>query len=113
MHTHAVARISSSYEHIDPATVGNERRFLVSELSGQSTILTKTNKYAIAQDKALMQKILAQVQQDLAQFIGPMARVLVKRALREAPTVTKLYEVLALEIADERDRKKFLALRRG
>jgi len=42
--------------------VGNERRFLVSELSGQSTILTKTNKYAIAHDKALMQKILAQVQ---------------------------------------------------
>jgi len=62
MHTHAVARISRSYEHIDPATVGNERRFLVSELSGQSTILTKTNKYAIANDRPLMQKILTQVQ---------------------------------------------------
>jgi 2-isopropylmalate synthase len=62
MHTHAVARISSSYEHIDPATVGNGRRFLVSELSGQSTILSKTHKYAITQDRALMQKILAQVQ---------------------------------------------------
>jgi 2-isopropylmalate synthase len=62
MHTHAVAKISRSYEHIDPAQVGNERRFLVSELSGQSTILAKTTKYAVATDKALMVKILGQVQ---------------------------------------------------
>jgi 2-isopropylmalate synthase len=62
MHTHAVARISSSYEHIDPELVGNERRFLVSELSGQSTILTKTMKYQLAQDRPLMQKILNRVQ---------------------------------------------------
>ncbi len=62
MHTHAVARDTTSYEHIDPASVGNERRFLVSELSGQSTILNKTAKYALANDRALMAKILGQVQ---------------------------------------------------
>jgi 2-isopropylmalate synthase len=62
MHTHAVARNPASYEHIDPETVGNERRVLVSELSGQSTILTKTTKYAIAHDRALMTAILNQVQ---------------------------------------------------
>src|SRR5205085_6089608 len=48
MHTHAVARDTTSYEHIDPSAVGNERRFLVSELSGQSTILNKTAWYALA-----------------------------------------------------------------
>jgi 2-isopropylmalate synthase len=62
MHTHAVAKISRSYEHIDPASIGNERRFLVSELSGQSTILAKTTKYAIDHDRALMVNILNQVQ---------------------------------------------------
>jgi 2-isopropylmalate synthase len=62
MHTHAVAKNPVSYEHIDPALVGNERRILVSELSGQSTILTKTAKYSIQHDKALMQTILTQVQ---------------------------------------------------
>src|SRR5205823_5786885 len=62
MHTHAVARNTASYEHIDPAAVGNERRILVSELSGQSTILTKTTRYALAHDRPLMQKILARVQ---------------------------------------------------
>ncbi len=62
MHTHAVAKVSASYEHIDPSSVGNERRILVSELSGQSTILTKTAKYQIAHDRALMRRILEQVQ---------------------------------------------------
>ncbi|HEY7158389.1 MAG TPA: citramalate synthase [Gemmataceae bacterium] len=62
MHTHAVARNAASYEHIDPAAVGNERRILVSELSGQSTILTKTMKYQLMHDRPLMQKILTRVQ---------------------------------------------------
>ena len=62
MHTHAVAKSPASYEHIDPALVGNERRILVSELSGQSTILAKTTKYEVNTDKVLMQKILAEVQ---------------------------------------------------
>lgn len=62
MHTHAVAKNPTSYEHIDPATIGNERRILVSELSGQSTILSKTTKYAVSHDKALMGKILTAVQ---------------------------------------------------
>ena len=48
MHAHAVAKSTASYEHIDPGLVGNERRILVSELSGQSSILAKTTKYAIA-----------------------------------------------------------------
>jgi 2-isopropylmalate synthase len=63
MHTHAVAKDPSTYEHITPELVGNERRILVSELSGQSTIVTKTSKYALANDKAVMAKILNQVQE--------------------------------------------------
>ena len=62
MHTHAVAKDPATYEHIDPAAVGNERRVLVSELSGHSTILTKTTKYQVSHDKALMTKILTAVQ---------------------------------------------------
>ncbi len=61
MHTHAVAKDPTTYEHIDPATVGNERRVLVSELSGHSTIVTKTAKGAIT-DKAVMTKVLTAVQ---------------------------------------------------
>ena len=62
MHTHAVAKDPATYEHINPEVVGNERRILVSELSGQSTIVTKTAKHALANDKAVMSKILTAVQ---------------------------------------------------
>jgi len=62
MHAHAVAKVSASYEHVDPAAVGNERRILVSELAGQSSILAKTAKYALQNDRAAMAKILNQVQ---------------------------------------------------
>jgi 2-isopropylmalate synthase len=62
MHTHAVTKNPTTYEHVDPAAVGNERRILVSELSGHSTILAKTTKYELNHDKALMTKILTAVQ---------------------------------------------------
>jgi 2-isopropylmalate synthase len=62
MHTHAVARNTASYEHIDPAAVGNERRILVSELSGKATILAKTARYALADNTGLMTEILGAVQ---------------------------------------------------
>jgi 2-isopropylmalate synthase len=61
MHTHAVAKDPTTYEHIDPEAVGNERRVLVSELSGHSTIVTKTAKLAIG-DKAVLTKVLTAVQ---------------------------------------------------
>jgi 2-isopropylmalate synthase len=62
MHTHAVHRDPATYEHIRPEMVGNERRILVSELSGHATILTKTMKYRLHHDRALLSRILMQVQ---------------------------------------------------
>ena len=62
MHTPAVAKDPTTYEHIAPEQVGNERRILVSELSGHATILSKTSKYSLANDKAAMTKILHMVQ---------------------------------------------------
>lgn len=61
MHVHAVNRAASSYEHIEPESVGNERRVLVSELSGRSNIIAKTTKFNLENDKALMAKILDEV----------------------------------------------------
>ena len=62
MHVHAVNRVTQSYEHIDPETVGNERRILISELSGRSNIVAKTMKYRLSADDELMRKILDRVQ---------------------------------------------------
>jgi 2-isopropylmalate synthase len=61
MHVHAIARATSSYEHIDPALVGNERRILVSELSGRSNIAALTAKHNLQDDRQLMDTILQRV----------------------------------------------------
>ncbi|QDU99158.1 citramalate synthase [Lignipirellula cremea] len=61
MHVSAIARSSESYEHINPESVGNERRILVSELSGRSNIVALTTKFNLQHDQALMDQILAQV----------------------------------------------------
>jgi 2-isopropylmalate synthase len=61
MHVHAIARATSTYEHMDPELVGNERRILVSELSGRSNITALTAKHKMRDDKTLMDAILKQV----------------------------------------------------
>ncbi len=61
MHVSGIARSSASYEHIDPQLVGNERRVLVSELSGRSNIAAVTTEHNISQDSPLMNEILAKV----------------------------------------------------
>lgn len=44
LHVHAVQKLARSYEHIDPALVGNAQTILVSDMSGQSNILAKTTE---------------------------------------------------------------------
>ena len=62
MHVHGIRKNASSYEHIDPSLVGNERRVLVSELSGKSNIAEKLGEYGLEQDQGLMSKVLDRVQ---------------------------------------------------
>ena len=88
MHVHAVARATSSYEHIAPEAVGNERRILVSELSGRSNIVALTTQHNIQHDRELMEKILGQVvkmESEGYQFeaAGATFDLLVKRCVGE------------------------------
>jgi 2-isopropylmalate synthase len=61
MHVHAINKAANTYEHIDPALVGNERRILVSELSGRSNITALTEKLKLQTDPQLTDRILAEV----------------------------------------------------
>ncbi|MBS3820868.1 MAG: citramalate synthase [Phycisphaerae bacterium] len=62
MHVHAVQRNVSTYEHIDPARVGNKRRILVSELGGRSNIAAAVGaKFNVADDREAQAKILERV----------------------------------------------------
>ena len=64
MHVHAVQRNTVSYEHIDPAEVGNRRRVLISELSGASNVAVKAPaKFGLRRDRRLQRKVLAAIQE--------------------------------------------------
>ena len=51
MHIDGVMKEASSFEHISPEQVGNERNLLLSDISGKSVILEKVNKYVEVQSK--------------------------------------------------------------
>jgi 2-isopropylmalate synthase len=51
MHVNAVKKLARSYEHIEPASVGNEQNILVSELSGQDNILSKAEQLGLPLEK--------------------------------------------------------------
>ncbi|MAG17000.1 MAG: citramalate synthase [Phycisphaerae bacterium] len=63
MHVHAVQRVTRSYEHVEPESVGNARQVLISELSGASNIAaTLGEKFNIGDDKDLQRAVLQRVQ---------------------------------------------------
>ena len=41
MHADGVLKMPSSFEHIDPYLVGNERRFLMSKISGKKAVYNR------------------------------------------------------------------------
>jgi 2-isopropylmalate synthase len=50
IHVAAMRRSEASYQHIDPARVGNEMRVVVSELSGRGNLLSKAEEFGIRVD---------------------------------------------------------------
>jgi 2-isopropylmalate synthase len=47
MHVSAIRRHPKTYEHIEPETVGNHRRVLISDLAGRSNILSKIQEQGL------------------------------------------------------------------
>ena len=88
MHVSAVLKHPETYEHIDPAAVGNHRRVLVSELAGKSNIVWKAREFGIDidQDTPDSRRILdrlKQLEDEGFQFEGAEAsfELLMERAL--------------------------------
>lgn len=62
MHVDAMRKNERTYEHVSPQLVGNERRLLISELSGAATILAKTEQYNLTHNKEVLRRVLKDVQ---------------------------------------------------
>jgi 2-isopropylmalate synthase len=64
-HVNAVQKLTTSYEHIDPALVGNRRTVLISDLAGRSNIVIKAQElgFKITNDTPELKAILNRVKE--------------------------------------------------
>jgi 2-isopropylmalate synthase len=63
MHAAGVQADAQTFEHTDPAVVGNRRDLLISELSGRATIVEKAREAGIAADSELAARIVERVKE--------------------------------------------------
>jgi 2-isopropylmalate synthase len=61
IHVAAILKLEESYQHIDPTRVGNQKRVLVSELSGRGNIAYKAREFGLDPDKDEVKQVLSQI----------------------------------------------------
>jgi 2-isopropylmalate synthase len=102
MHVNAVQKVAMSFEHIDPAAVGNRRRVLVSDLAGRSNIVMKAQElgFSLANDTPELKTILTRIKElehEGFEFEAAEASLalLISRALRhqQMPFTVDAYHV--------------------
>ena len=106
LHANAAQKVKSSYEHIDPALVGNRTRVLVSDMAGRSSIAMKAKELGLDLDeKSPAMKTLIDELKEL-EFRGyefeaadASLKLLIARALGQAKT---FFEVEGYRVSVER-----------
>ena len=83
-------------------------RHVLSPKSGQAPGKEAASGSSISNDLAMLDS----VSRELAAYIGPIAKVVVKRAAPRCSTLQELYAQVAAEIDSEKDRAAFLASRK-
>jgi 2-isopropylmalate synthase len=61
MHAAGVSADSQTFEHVDPALVGNDRDVLISELAGRASVVEKARQAGVAADEQFAQRVLERV----------------------------------------------------
>jgi 2-isopropylmalate synthase len=106
MHVDAVQKAGGrAYEHIDPQSVGNERRILVSELSGTSNVREVAQTFGVDLDKggpearAVLQEV-KRLEAEGYEFEGAEAsfQLLVERSLGKEQ---KLFDLRGVRVINE------------
>lgn len=106
IHVSAVARNPKTYEHTEPTRVGNQRRVLLSDLSGASNIISKAKEFGLRLKKqdpmvGRLLKDLKELENQGFQFEGAEAsfEILMRKAKRQYKPFFKL---LGFRVIDEK-----------
>jgi 2-isopropylmalate synthase len=113
LHANAAQKVKSSYEHIDPALVGNRTRVLVSDMAGRSSIAMKAKELGFEIDeKAPEMKALIDELKEL-EFRGyefeaadASLQLLIARTLGRKKT---FYEIEGYRVIVERHQCELMA----
>lgn len=106
VHVAAVQRNPETYEHIDPAAVGNAQRVLVSDLSGRANILYKARQFGVDVDqlgghvRRLVEEV-KQLEHQGFQFEGAEAS-LELRMHRAQHGPLRYFELVQFRVVDEK-----------
>lgn len=96
MHVAAIRRNIDSYQHIDPARVGNKMRVLVSDLSGRGNMLSKADEYGLDLSAEEASTVVARIKELEHQgFVFEGAEASVKMLmLRQRPDYKPPFELI-------------------
>jgi len=107
VHADAVMKVTRAYEHIDPTLVGNNRRFVISEVAGSSNVIYYLEKLGIKVDKKdprvrnAVQRIKELENRGYSFDLAPASAVLV--ALRDLGMYRDLIKVEYWKVMNEKE----------
>jgi 2-isopropylmalate synthase len=106
IHVAAVLKNEDSYQHINPERVGNQRRTVVSELSGRGNILDKARALELDISSVQTQEVLSQIKKLEAQgFTFEGAEASVELMLRRShPAYVPLFELIDFMVVVQQRR---------
>jgi 2-isopropylmalate synthase len=104
VHVSAVVKNQVTYEHIEPETVGNIRRVLVSDLSGRSNLLYKAESFGLDIDKAQATEVLEKLKKMESlgyEYEGAEAsfEMIVLKAMGKLP---KFFDLVGYRVIDDK-----------
>ena len=110
LHVAAVLKNEDAYQHVDPAAVGNQRRTVVSELSGRGNVFDKASEFGVDVNSQQTREVLEQIKQLEAQgFTFEGAEASVELMLRRShPAYVPPFELIDFMVVVERRRGRGL-----
>jgi 2-isopropylmalate synthase len=108
VHVSAIMKVPEAYEHMDPQRVGNERRVLISDLSGRSNVAYKARELGVELDEEGIDSRrivteIKQLEQDGYQFdVADGSFQILLEKLTE--TFTPLFELESFRVTIEKDK---------
>lgn len=106
IHVAAMLKHPASYQHIDPETIGNRQRSVVSELSGRGNLIDKIKQFNLNPESLDVPKVLDQIKQLEAQgFTFEGAEASVELMLRRThPAYVPPFEMMDYSVMVQRRR---------